>query len=680
MSGGRWLGYALAALLLAAVLLRGGVSTAAAPALYLGAAGLGFAAALARNLGCASRDALGVALLWGALALAQVGWSADRDAALDGAAALLAAALVFLLVHAGLGEVERRRMAVAIGAIGAAVAALAIASMTPGVRASFPLGNPNHLAGWLLLPAAVASAGLFLTQEGEDRRFVVFWFGVLLLSGAGMAISGSRGGGLAAAAAVGALVALVRAPRRLGAPVVTAALAAVGIALATLPAARPGLIPAARDASESSMGIRWQVYEVAAHSALDAAPLGVGLGGFAAAFATHRPADLPYAPRFAHNEFLHGAVELGAPFLLALGATGVLVLRRVLRGRERPRALASWGGSAAIVAIAAHSLVDFTLHVPAIALAGAAAGGLAWGAAGRVSAGGRCASQRATQVALSALAAVLVLLAGSEFAALRAAARAEEHLRSGDFADAERSARSGLRARPARSQLWRLVAEAAEHSHELGGGGAAALQRALSARAAAVEASPRQAGLHAERARTLAKVGDLEGALAALDRAIRLDPAAPGLRLSRARLLLADSRADDAARAVRAAVQRRPVAALDALGALLRATGDPALARAAVPDDPRAMLGAGRALARAGYRWDAARVFERAAALQPADPGVALEASRALRAAGEAHHAAAVVERTLEFEPGHPRLRDELERIGRAMSVGAGPGAERDSS
>ena len=125
-------------------------------------------------------------------------------------------------------------MAVAIGAIGAAVAALAIASMTPGVRASFPLGNPNHLAGWLLLPAAVASAGLFLTQEGEDQRFVVFWFGVLLLSGAGMAISGSRGGALAAAAAVGALVALVRAPRRLGAPVVTAALAAVGIALATL--------------------------------------------------------------------------------------------------------------------------------------------------------------------------------------------------------------------------------------------------------------------------------------------------------------------------------------------------------------------------------------------------------------------------------------------------------------
>jgi tetratricopeptide (TPR) repeat protein len=525
----------------------------------------------------------------------------------------------------------------------------------------------------------IAFAGMFHTEAGgRDRSWSVIWFGVLGVVGAGIAATGSRGATLAAAAAAGALLVLRRAGVRRGSLVVAVALSAAALALAVLPVLRPGLIPAVGDGLVRSAGIRWQVYEASARAALDAAPAGVGLGGFAAAFTAHRPSQLPYSPRFAHNETLHGVVELGIPFLVAVVATGLLAARRAVRGVRagEPRSLVSWGAVGALLAAGAHAQIDFALRVPAIALAAATLAGFAW----RELAGPRIAPPlRWSRGALTGLAAVLAVLAGTQILAVLAEQRSQARLVAGDFGAAEVEAQRGLRVRPGRTMLLRRSAEAAEHSFELGGGGRVALERALLARRAAAAAASRRADLQVELAATLWKAGERPRALVALDRAVELDPASPGLRVMRSRLLLGAARRREAALALRDALERHPVAALDAVEALLRATDDPQLAQTAVPEIPRAIVGAGRALVRAGYPRDAAEQFQRALALRPADAKLALETARSLRAAGDPDRATAVLSRTLDLVPGDAGLELELERLG-ARTDGARDRAAARSS
>jgi len=600
------LALALVGLCGAAAALRGGVGADAAVALQLAAAFLAVAAAARRRLPAPPRGALALVLAWWGLALASVALASAPDRALDASGAVLATGLVFL-VGCGLGAPERSALVRALTPVGAAGAAWALLMAASGERASLPFGNPNHLAGWLLVPGAVAAAGLFRagTRDGGGRAGVA-WFGALALMAAAVAASASRGAAIAALAAAAGVAGVAWLPRRRGALLVGGGLAAAALVLSVLPALHPGLVPRTGEGGESSAGIRWSVYAASARAAANEAPLGAGLGGFADAFAAVRPAGLPYAPRYAHSEILHGAVELGLPFLAVLLATAGAVLwaaRAPGRGRERTLV---WGGAAAGLAVAAHALVDFPLHVPAIAFALAAVAGAAWRAHLGV---GPPAAAVSARLALLAGAAVLLAVAGTRAVALHAESVAETRLAAGDFEGAEVAAARGLAARPRRAELWRLSADAAEHAFELGSGGPEARERARAARRAAVRARPRSAALWSELAWARARRGDAAGALRAAERAEALDPASPAAPLARARLLLAEGRGEEAGRAVRRALLRHPVAAHPAAEALLRATADPALARAAVPENARAWLGAARALRGAGFEREAEAAF-----------------------------------------------------------------------
>lgn len=106
-------------------------------------------------------------------------------------------------------------------------------------------------------------------------------------------------------------------------------------------------------------------------AAIRAAPLrGVGLGGFEAAHRMHREAGSAVRIERAHNDYLQTALELGVPgalaFFASLGILAFACAGASLRRRRNDAYPAA--GLAACVLVGAHSALDFSLRVPAVAV------------------------------------------------------------------------------------------------------------------------------------------------------------------------------------------------------------------------------------------------------------------------------------------------------------------------
>ena len=114
---------------------------------------------------------------------------------------------------------------------------------------------------------------------------------------------------------------------------------------------------------------RPEVYELTL-DAIEAAPmLGTGYGSFAEVFRFYRRDDIHAMYLRAHNTYLENALELGIPAAFALFAAfaGMAVLTyRGLRRRRRA-VIYPCTGFAATILVAAHSTVDFSLQIPAVA-------------------------------------------------------------------------------------------------------------------------------------------------------------------------------------------------------------------------------------------------------------------------------------------------------------------------
>jgi tetratricopeptide (TPR) repeat protein len=656
----------LLGLLAAAVALHGGVTAEVGAGLDLAVAAVAGLAAATRAFTAVPCGGLELALAACGLGLASVLWSVAPDATLDASAPLLASVLVFLLCAGALSGRQARWFLGGFAVLGALVACIALALTPLGARAREPFGNPNHLAAWLLLPASYAFARLVgsdLKRRGR-REDALLWFGIFGLLGAGVAATESLGALLAALGICAATVVLRRLPARQGAWIVLGTLSGIAVVLACVPAFLPGLLPASGREGELSAGLRWQVYSSAGHVAWSYLPLGAGLGGFAPAFLRWRPVGLPYAVLHAHSEPLHAWVELGLPGL-ALGIAGLRVVGERLVRLRRRSALA-FAPAAGLIAVACHSLVDFPLHVPAVALATAALAGLAWSASSegtervRLSA---MAKGNGVRWSVAALALLLALVGGTQSFALAAEARAARRIAEGDFAAGESEAVRGLWARPGSPALLALAADAAEAEFLLAGGGAPALRRALALREQCHWSSPLDATPMVALSRTRAAVGDRTGALAAASEAAFLDPASPAPWIALARLWLDAGQGFEAAEAVRAALERFPRTADETLEALFRATRDPALVSAAAPESAYTRRSAGLVLARAGFFQAAAHELVRAVQLAPSDAETALAAARSLEQAGQANAASDLLAHALERLPGEARLASELARL-----------------
>jgi O-antigen ligase len=121
-----------------------------------------------------------------------------------------------------------------------------------------------------------------------------------------------------------------------------------------------------------NVGAREQVYGIALRAIADRPWLGHGLGTFAMIFRLLRGEGFGVNEAIydvAHNSYLEMAVEAGVPAALLLYALLAVMTAVFVRGAKTRRhdAIYSCTGLAATMLVGAHSLVDFSLQIPAIA-------------------------------------------------------------------------------------------------------------------------------------------------------------------------------------------------------------------------------------------------------------------------------------------------------------------------
>ena len=224
-----------------------------------------------------------------------------------------------------------------------------------------PFGNPNHLAAFLGLSATV-SLGLALSSEGRTRA--VPYVLASVLGGTGVLLSLSRGGiaffvfGMLAFALL-----WVRSWRR-GSRVVLCLLAvlAVGGQLASEHLAAE---LETADSVEELRQSKLQQWPVLA-SVARAHPLGLGRGAFEAVFPRYQTRPVINTSTHPENAVLQLATEFGVP--------GLLLLAVMLWGfgrlwRQDGLDAAEKAVLAGVAALGLHELFDFSLELPASAVA-----------------------------------------------------------------------------------------------------------------------------------------------------------------------------------------------------------------------------------------------------------------------------------------------------------------------
>jgi O-antigen ligase len=260
-----------------------------------------------------------------------------------------------------------------------------VLSSSERLRGSFV--NPNHLALYLGLALPVAFAwGWWAVRRAReepqlDRRILlvappgIVWLTLLL----GLAFSGSRGGLLAALAAVtlqGVLLPGSRRRRWAG-----LAAAALGLAVVAAVGLREGLgrllSTSLREGAEARLLEFSRVFELWGRFPAT----GTGLGTFREAFPLVQPSSLGGTYWHPHSDLLELLATTGLAGAAAAGVGGWFLLRRLAlvlreggRSEDRAAALAVLG---VLAAAGLHATVDFGLTLPGSSLTLAALAGAA---------------------------------------------------------------------------------------------------------------------------------------------------------------------------------------------------------------------------------------------------------------------------------------------------------------
>ena len=198
------------------------------------------------------------------------------------------------------------------------------------------------------------------------------WRGILLLgwvlSCAALAMSDSRGGVVSTFAGLLALVAAVGVSRTLQRRyvlIIAGSVLAAGVVVSSLSGAQ--LVERLAETDLSQEG-RPLVYALLRRQIVEAPWLGTGYGTFEEAFRPIQTEAIRGRWDRAHDTYLENALELGIPaaFLLNLSAAALFIRCLAgLRTRHRDAIYPAIGIGASIL-LACHSLIDFSLEIPAI--------------------------------------------------------------------------------------------------------------------------------------------------------------------------------------------------------------------------------------------------------------------------------------------------------------------------
>ncbi|MBU6409118.1 MAG: O-antigen ligase family protein [Verrucomicrobia bacterium] len=254
-------------------------------------------------------------------------------------------------------------------------------------RASGTYISPNDLAGFLemLLPLALA----FLVAGRLHPLMRVFVGYAALVIGAGLAVTFSRGGWVAAALGVFAVLLTLASRRqhRMAALLILALITGAGGFAGQyylksnydIVHKEPTVINGRVD-----LNTRWDMWMAAADMWRDHFWFGVGPAHYNWRFREYRDEHVQNQPGWAHNDYLNLLAEWGATggmIVLAgmtLFAAGFSqTWKHVQRGESSAggkgmsnRFAFFTGACGGLLALAAHSFIDFNLHIPANAILG----------------------------------------------------------------------------------------------------------------------------------------------------------------------------------------------------------------------------------------------------------------------------------------------------------------------
>ncbi|MGO8765896.1 MAG: O-antigen ligase family protein [Limisphaerales bacterium] len=248
--------------------------------------------------------------------------------------------------------------------------------------------SPNNLAGFLemILPLGVAYV---LTGRMKIVTRILLAYATLVIA-AGLVVTFSRGGWAAAAIGLGALLLVLLGYRQSRIPAAaTLAVVLIGGGFFVSHYLEKTLMFIDRANQTVSNGqlvldYRGDMWQAAGRMWLDHFWFGVGPAHYNDVFRQYRPARVQMQPNRAHNDYLNLLADWGAigGVIVLAGMTafavGLWQTRRHVRRAENTlsgggtssRNAFFLGAAAGLLALAAHSLVDFNLHIPANAILG----------------------------------------------------------------------------------------------------------------------------------------------------------------------------------------------------------------------------------------------------------------------------------------------------------------------
>ena len=258
-----------------------------------------------------------------------------------------------------------------------------------GDRGSGTYISPNHLANLLAMLLPLALAFLLVGRVRVLTR-IMLGYAVVAMA-VGLAVTFSRGGWLAAA--VGILlvpgVLLFHANHRLRALVLLAVMLLGGTLFVRNYLSHTGTYalrvsnPDVAAPSVLDTSSRWEMWRAATRMWQDHFWFGVGPGHYDYRFREYRPEFFQQRPSRAHNDYLNLLADWGTVGGVIVFAGAVIFLVQLRQTwphvRRQENAFGSGqsnrfafflGGLAGLAALAAHSVVDFSLHIPANALVG----------------------------------------------------------------------------------------------------------------------------------------------------------------------------------------------------------------------------------------------------------------------------------------------------------------------
>jgi O-antigen ligase len=225
----------------------------------------------------------------------------------------------------------------------------------------------QRIAAVLSTPDRGGSKALLLLEAMNGWRGLLLPGWIVLLTA--LVLTASRGGVLSSVAGLLALLAAVASSRVLRPRHAMAVAGILVLGAGAFLSFSGGQVAERLAGTTFDTEGRPIVYELTLQDIAKTPWLGVGYGTFEEAFRLVRDERVKFEWDKAHNTYLENALELGIPATVLLTLSGATLFLRCLIGLRQRRSEAIFPaiGIGATVLVACHSLVDFSLQIPAIA-------------------------------------------------------------------------------------------------------------------------------------------------------------------------------------------------------------------------------------------------------------------------------------------------------------------------